>query len=133
MKTFALCFSALPALFREELRDEEATEGDTVTLHCELTKAAPVEWKKGHAVLKPSEKYKMRQKDATAELVIHNLDESDAGDYTCVCGDKQSTASLAVHGNHIFHLDVLIIKPLFLILWFFSSCLLLSLHTFLWV
>lgn len=133
MKTFALCFSALPALFREELRDEEATEGDTVTLHCELTKAAPVEWKKGHAVLKPSEKYKMRQKDATAELVIHNLDESDAGDYTCVCGDKQSTASLAVHGNHVFHLDVLIIKPLFLILWFFSSCLLLSLHTFLWV
>lgn len=133
MKTFALCFSALPALFKEELRDEEATEGDTVTLHCELTKAAPVEWKKGHAVLKPSEKYKMRQKDATAELVIHNLDESDAGDYTCVCGDKQSTASLAVHGNHIFHLDVLIIKPLFLILWFFSSCLLLSLHTFLWV
>lgn len=133
MKTFALCFSALPALFREELRDEEATEGDTVTLHCELTKAAPVEWKKGHAVLKPSEKYKMRQKDATAELVIHNLDESDAGDYTCVCGDKQSTASLAVHGNHVFHLDVLIIKPLFLILWFFSSCLLLSLHTILWV
>lgn len=133
MKTFALCFSALPALFREELRDEEATEGDTVTLHCELTKAAPVEWKKGHAVLKPSEKYKMRQKDATAELVIHNLDESDAGDYTCVCGDKQSTASLAVHGNHVFHLDVLIIKPLFLILCFFSSCLLLSLHTFLWV
>lgn len=133
MKTFALCFSALPALFKEELRDEEATEGDTVTLHCELTKAAPVEWKKGHAVLKPSEKYKMRQKDTTAELVIHNLDESDAGDYTCVCGDKQSTASLAVHGNHVFHLDVLIIKPLFLILWFFSSCLLLSLHTFLWV
>ncbi|NXP25664.1 OBSCN protein, partial [Scytalopus superciliaris] len=23
--------------------------------------------------------------------------ESDAGDYTCVCGDKESTASLAVH------------------------------------
>uniref|UniRef100_A0A8V1A4K7 non-specific serine/threonine protein kinase n=1 Tax=Gallus gallus TaxID=9031 RepID=A0A8V1A4K7_CHICK len=95
--TAVLTVHALPALFREELRDEEATEGDTVTLHCELTKAAPVEWKKGHAVLKPSEKYKMRQKDATAELVIHNLDESDAGDYTCVCGDKQSTASLAVH------------------------------------
>ncbi|NXG25428.1 OBSCN protein, partial [Grallaria varia] len=23
--------------------------------------------------------------------------ESDAGDYTCVCGDEESTASLAVH------------------------------------
>uniref|UniRef100_A0A8B9EVW0 Obscurin, cytoskeletal calmodulin and titin-interacting RhoGEF n=1 Tax=Anser cygnoides TaxID=8845 RepID=A0A8B9EVW0_ANSCY len=95
--TAALTVHALPALFKEELRDEEATEGEVVTLRCELTKTAPVEWKKGHRVLKPSEKYKMRQKDATAELVIHNLDESDAGDYTCVCGDKQSTASLAVH------------------------------------
>ncbi|XP_050565252.1 LOW QUALITY PROTEIN: obscurin [Cygnus atratus] len=95
--TAALTVHALPALFKEELRDEEATEGEVVTLHCELTKTAPVEWKRGHRVLKPSEKYKMRQKDATAELVIHNLDESDAGDYTCVCGDKQSTASLAVH------------------------------------
>ncbi|XP_021244944.1 obscurin isoform X10 [Numida meleagris] len=95
--TAVLTVHALPALFKEELRDEEATEGDVVTLRCELTKAAPVEWKKGHTVLKASEKYRMRQKDATAELVIHNLDESDAGDYTCVCGDKQSTASLAVH------------------------------------
>ncbi|XP_008935253.1 PREDICTED: obscurin-like, partial [Merops nubicus] len=95
--TAALTVHALPALFKEELRNEEATEGEAVTLRCELTKAAPVEWKKGHTVLKPSEKYKMRQKDVTAELLIHNLDENDAGDYTCVCGDKQSTASLAVH------------------------------------
>ncbi|XP_010078143.1 PREDICTED: obscurin, partial [Pterocles gutturalis] len=95
--TAALTVHALPALFKEELRNEEATEGEAVTLRCELTKAASVEWKKGHTVLKPSEKYKMRQKDVTAELVIHNLNESDAGDYTCVCGEKQSTASLAVH------------------------------------
>ncbi|NXT65735.1 OBSCN protein, partial [Chaetops frenatus] len=73
-----LCFSALPALFKEELRDEEAKEGEAVTLQCELTKPAPVEWKKGHTALKPSEKYKMRQKDVTAELVIQNLTESDA-------------------------------------------------------
>uniref|UniRef100_A0A8B9M7M9 Obscurin, cytoskeletal calmodulin and titin-interacting RhoGEF n=2 Tax=Neoaves TaxID=3078114 RepID=A0A8B9M7M9_9AVES len=95
--TAALTVHALPALFKEELRNEEATEGEVVTLRCELTKTASVEWKKGHTVLKPSEKYKMRQKDVTAELVIHNLNENDAGDYTCVCGDKQSTASLAVH------------------------------------
>lgn len=84
----------------------EATEGEAVTLRCELTKAASVEWKKGHTVLRPSEKYKLRQKDATAELVIHNLNENDAGDYTCVCGDRQSTATLAVHGNNQFHLGV---------------------------
>ncbi|XP_064495791.1 obscurin [Pseudopipra pipra] len=95
--TAALTVHALPALFKEELRDEEAEEGKAVTLRCELTKPAPVEWRKGHTVLRPSEKYKMRQKDVTAELVIQSLAESDAGDYTCVCGDKESTAALAVH------------------------------------
>ncbi|XP_017602265.1 PREDICTED: obscurin isoform X2 [Corvus brachyrhynchos] len=95
--TAALTVHALPALFKEELRDEEAKEGEAVTLHCELTKPARVEWRKGHTALRPSEKYKMKQKDVTAELVIHNLTESDAGDYTCVCGEEQSTASLAVH------------------------------------
>ncbi|NXK88417.1 OBSCN protein, partial [Formicarius rufipectus] len=73
-----LCFSALPALFKEGLRDEEAEEGEAVTLRCELTKPAPVEWRKGDTVLRPSEKYKMRQKDVTAELLIQNLAESDA-------------------------------------------------------
>uniref|UniRef100_A0A8C3F8R5 Obscurin, cytoskeletal calmodulin and titin-interacting RhoGEF n=1 Tax=Chrysemys picta bellii TaxID=8478 RepID=A0A8C3F8R5_CHRPI len=95
--TAALIVHALPVFFQEELRNEEATEGGAATLRCELTKAAPVEWKKGHKVLKPSDKYKMRQKDTTAELEIHNLDDNDAGDYTCVCGDQQSTAVLAVH------------------------------------
>lgn len=94
-----LCSSALPAFFKEELKRKEATEGEAVTLRCELSKASPVEWKKGHRVLKPSDKYKMRQKDTMAELVIHQVDDSDAGDYTCVCGDQQTTAALAVHGN----------------------------------
>uniref|UniRef100_A0A7M4E279 Ig-like domain-containing protein n=1 Tax=Crocodylus porosus TaxID=8502 RepID=A0A7M4E279_CROPO len=93
--------AALPASFKEELRRKEATEGEAVTLRCELTKASPVEWKKGPRELKPSDKYKMRQKDTTAELVIHQVDESDAGDYTCVCGDQQTTAAVAVHATLI--------------------------------
>uniref|UniRef100_A0A669QNP8 Obscurin n=1 Tax=Phasianus colchicus TaxID=9054 RepID=A0A669QNP8_PHACC len=100
--TAVLTVHALPALFKEELRDEEATEGDVVTLRCELTKAAPVEWKKG-----ASEKYIMRQDDVLAELEIHELDLQDAGDYTCVCGDQHTTASLTVNGKITLQMAVL--------------------------
>lgn len=93
--------SALPALFKEELKNVEAKEGGNATLHCELTKAVPVEWKKGHKVLKASEKYKMRLEGAIAELVVHDLDQKDTGNYTCVCGEHQTTAALTVHGNNI--------------------------------
>lgn len=100
---------ALPALFKKELVSMEATENGTAVLQCELTKPTPVEWRKGQKVLKPSEKYKMRLKDTIAELTIHSLEEQDAGDYTCVCGDKMTTASLTVHGKiHKFNRDFLL-------------------------
>lgn len=97
---------ALPTLFKKELANMEATESGTAVLQCELTKPTPVEWKKGREVLKPSDKHKMRLKDTIAELTIHNLEEQDAGDYTCVCGEKTTTASLTVHGKiHKFNRD----------------------------
>ncbi|XP_010188966.1 PREDICTED: obscurin-like, partial [Mesitornis unicolor] len=92
-----LTVHALPALFKTELVDVEATESGTAVLQCEVTKPTPVEWRKGQKALKPSEKYKMRLKDTIAELTVHSLEERDAGDYTCVCGDKTTTASLTVH------------------------------------
>lgn len=90
---------ALPALFKRDLVNVEGTENRTAVLQCELSKPAPVEWRRGKEVLRASEKYKMRLKDTTAELTIHSLEEGDAGDYTCVCGDKTTTASLTVHGK----------------------------------
>lgn len=41
----------------------------------------------------------MSQDGAVAKLIIHELDVEDAGDYTCVCGDQQTTASLTVNGK----------------------------------
>lgn len=41
----------------------------------------------------------MRQDDALAELEICDLELQDAGDYTCVCGDQHTTASLTVNGK----------------------------------
>lgn len=58
-----------------------------------------VEWKKGQKVLKSGSKYKMSQDGAIVKLLIHELDVEDTGDYTCVCGDQQTTAALTVNGN----------------------------------
>lgn len=91
--------SALPVLFQEELTNKEATEGEAVTLRCKLSKSAPAEWKKGNVVLKPSEKYKIEQEGPFVELTIRDLDLADAGEYSCVCGERQTTAALAVNGK----------------------------------
>lgn len=92
---------ALPVHFQKEMRDEEATEGATATLQCELSRAASVEWRKKHKVLKPSEKYTMRQEGTRAQLLIHALEVRDAGEYTCVCGEEKTTAALTVHGKEL--------------------------------
>uniref|UniRef100_A0A8C5JE28 Ig-like domain-containing protein n=1 Tax=Junco hyemalis TaxID=40217 RepID=A0A8C5JE28_JUNHY len=91
----------LPPLFKEQLKDQEAEEGAEVSLLCELSKAAPVQWQKDQRSLKPSGKYRMRQEGLKAELVIRGIAEEDAGEYTCVCGEQQTTAVLTVQGKAI--------------------------------
>ncbi len=93
------CSSALPAVFKRELQSQESDEGDSVTLHCELSKpGVPVVWKKGTQVLKSGEKYLIMQDGATVELKITDLRPEDAGQYTCVCGDKKTTANIKIKG-----------------------------------
>lgn len=97
---YSVCSAVLPTLFTKELSNEEATEGKSVSLRCELNKAAAnVEWKKGLKTLKSSDKYKMKREGIIAELLIQNLDMTDAGNYSCVCGDQQTMAVLTVHGK----------------------------------
>uniref|UniRef100_A0A6I8NAP6 Uncharacterized protein n=1 Tax=Ornithorhynchus anatinus TaxID=9258 RepID=A0A6I8NAP6_ORNAN len=88
--------TASPLGFREGLRRREAPEGSSVTLRCELTRAAPVTWKKGSRTLRPGGRLRLRQDGARAELQIADVEPGDAGDYTCLCGDQKTTAPLAV-------------------------------------
>ncbi|KAE8595462.1 hypothetical protein XENTR_v10015758 [Xenopus tropicalis] len=93
-----LTVNALPVVFKEELKNVEVTECDTATLHCELSKPnVCVEWKKGTHVLSQSQKYSFRQEGLSADLVIHNVEPKDAGEYTCTCGDKKTSAVVAVN------------------------------------
>uniref|UniRef100_A0A3B4XN42 Ig-like domain-containing protein n=1 Tax=Seriola lalandi dorsalis TaxID=1841481 RepID=A0A3B4XN42_SERLL len=90
---------AAPVIFTKELESLAANEGDSVTLHCELSKACvPLEWRKGELGLCPCAKYEIRETGKVAQLVIHNVEPEDSGSYTCDTGDHQSTAQLAVKG-----------------------------------
>ena len=91
---------ALPVTFTQPLQNAQAEEGGTVTLSCEISKSnAAVQWKKAGTVLRPSDKYKMRQAGTVAELTIRNLSEADAGEYMCDTGDQQTTAAVLVKGG----------------------------------
>ncbi|XP_069815234.1 obscurin isoform X2 [Dendropsophus ebraccatus] len=92
-----LTVNALPPEFKEELKNQEATEGDTITLHCELTKPdASLEWRKGHKIIKSNDKYKVIQEGLVAQLVVYNVDQQDTGRYICVCGDNQTAATVTI-------------------------------------
>uniref|UniRef100_A0A4W6FFD8 Ig-like domain-containing protein n=1 Tax=Lates calcarifer TaxID=8187 RepID=A0A4W6FFD8_LATCA len=140
--------TAVPATFKVSLKSQEAEEGSSVTLRCELTKkGVPLQWqregqviseemprgkyqmKKGRVILKPGEKYKMKQEGRLTKLVINNIEESDAGKYTCKTKDNQSTAELTVQGEtssswrlSLKHLVPYFIKHLLFCFCKFSQC-----------
>ena len=74
-------------------------EGATAKLRCELSKAAPVEWKKGPETLRAGARVSLRQEGAVCEREIRGLTAEDAGEYSCMCGQEGTSATLAVRGK----------------------------------
>ncbi|XP_038858991.1 obscurin [Salvelinus namaycush] len=90
---------ALPVTFKRQLQNMVIIEGDSGEFFCELSKPGdPVDWRKGRVILKSGDKYEMRQEGRVTKLLIHNVEERDAGKYTCKSRDAQSTAELTVTG-----------------------------------
>ncbi|CAB1314267.1 unnamed protein product [Coregonus sp. 'balchen'] len=88
---------ALPVTFTQEVQNTMIKEGDSGEFWCELSKpGAPVDWRKGRVILKSGDKYEIKQEGRITKLFIHDVDESDAGKYTCKTKDAQSTAELTV-------------------------------------
>ncbi|XP_078308594.1 obscurin isoform X39 [Panthera onca] len=96
-----LTVKALPAKFTKSLRKEEATEGATATLRCELSKAVPVEWKKGSETLRAGDRVSLRQDGTVCELEIRDLAVADAGEYSCVCGQERTSATVTVRAPQV--------------------------------
>ncbi|XP_041658853.1 obscurin isoform X28 [Cheilinus undulatus] len=100
--TASLKIKVQPVIFKQKLENQEAEEGANITLGCEVSKAGvPVEWKKGAQVLKAGEKYQMKQRESLNELLITKVVPDDSGDYSCVCGDQKTTASLKIKAQPV--------------------------------
>ncbi|XP_072536379.1 obscurin isoform X3 [Salminus brasiliensis] len=100
--TATLTVQALPAVFIQGLKNQKAVEGGSVTWCCELSKTSiPVQWRKGAVELCPCAKYEFKHDGHHMQLVIHNLDPEDSGEYTCDSGDQQSTACLEVQAQPV--------------------------------
>ena len=74
-------------------------EGATAILRCELSKVAPVEWRKGPEILRAGDRLRVKQEGAVCELEIHDLTLEDAGEYSCMCGQEKTSAMLSVRGK----------------------------------
>ncbi|XP_071349022.1 obscurin isoform X12 [Trachinotus anak] len=118
-----LTVEGAPVFFQTELKNQDAIEGDDITLRCELSKpGVRVEWRKGGMVLQAGKKYEMRQERCIQELCIRNLEPEDSGYYTCDAGDQLTTASLAVQVKEVFIVSGLKTIDVFVGEWATFSC-----------
>lgn len=87
-------------MFTQEVQNVVIKEGDSGEFWCELSKPGdPVDWRRGRVILKSGDKYEMKQEGRITKLLIHNVEERDAGKYTCKSRDAKSTAELTVMGE----------------------------------
>lgn len=58
-----------------------------------------MKWFKGHELIQPSEKYKIKREEYSAELKILKVKPEDAGVYKCRAGSAETEATLTVEGR----------------------------------
>lgn len=101
LQTLPLCIStAVPDTFKVSLKSQEAEEGNSVTLRCELSKkGAPVQWHREGQLLSQEMspgRYQMKLEGRTALMTILDVRPEDAGKYSCLTGDEKTTAEIKV-------------------------------------
>lgn len=100
IKQTLLLILAGPAVVIRDLESQEAEEGGSVILNCELSKPGlHVEWKKETLVLICGEKYQTKQIGLMYELQIFDLRPEDSGSYSCCSEETISSASLVINGR----------------------------------
>lgn len=87
------------AVFLKLLDDVVAEEKGTVTLKCEASKprVAPV-WRKNGTVVEAGKKYEFLHDGKTLGLIVHDITQADAGEYSCDLGTDLAKSRVTVRG-----------------------------------
>ena len=96
-----MCFAEETFSFTRPLEDRHTTKiPDVVTFECELSAAdLEVEWCRNERPLKRGEKYEMSGRGTVHKLVISEVDDRDAGEYSVHFRKLVSQAKLTVEGT----------------------------------
>lgn len=91
----------------KSLDDVFGEERGVIKLECEVSKekVKPV-WKKDGAVLTAGNKYEQIQSGKTLCLLIHDLEKTDAGLYTCDIGTDVAKSQVSIQGKYCWQLPV---------------------------
>lgn len=81
------------------MQNLELEEGGAALLTCKISKpGVAVQWKKGSDLLRPGDKYKMKDNGCELQLQIHDLKCEDSGRYGCYADAIGTTAVILVKG-----------------------------------
>lgn len=85
----------------KSLDDVFGEERGMIKLECEASKekVKPV-WKKDGVKLTSDNKYEQIQSGKTLSLLIHDLEKTDAGLYTCDIGTDVAKSKVSVQGKY---------------------------------
>lgn len=108
-----------------KLEDKTVLERHSAVLSCDFRPSPKhVKWFKGQELIEPSEKYKIKRDQYSAELKIVKVKPEDAGVYKCKAGIAETEATLSVEGmrgleqqgwpgadlyDHLFHSSFLLL------------------------
>uniref|UniRef100_A0A8C4UI32 Obscurin n=1 Tax=Falco tinnunculus TaxID=100819 RepID=A0A8C4UI32_FALTI len=85
-----------------KMEDKTVLERHSVILSCDFRPSPKiVKWFKGHVPIEPSEKYKIKREQHSAELKILKVKPEDAGMYKCRAGNAETEATLTVEARNV--------------------------------
>ena len=92
-------FVEVPVTFTVPLKDISTTEGNTVTLECQVNKPGQkvIWYKDGKKLLKPDGE--MDADGVTFRLTLKDANPIDAASYTAKCAKAQTSAKVEVKGS----------------------------------